>query len=561
MSLTVDQISYKYREDGKQILKDISFQIDDGEIACVVGPSGCGKSTLGEIISGVIPNLISNGILEGSFELPEPDKYSVAVGVVSQSPENQLFGYGVEDAIVFGLENRGFPSELIAERLEFVLDLLNIQHLRFRSVSTLSGGQRQAVCIASVLALEPKVLILDEPVSSLDPMGKQLVQQILNQLKETGQTTIIIDNNLDWCCEIVEQVIGLLDGEVAFCGEKEEFFTKFDLQKQLGVTIPQCVEIFRELKKQAPALPMFYTVEGAVDVLSPYAPNPAEAQSVTVNASSEEDAFLEVVDVEKYFGDFHALQGVNVRFPKGKVISIIGQNGSGKTTLVKHLNGLYTPTSGEVRFLGENLKNKTVAQISKDVILVFQHPEHMIFEETVYDELVFCAEAQGIEYKEEDALQVLKDFGLYEDRQEFPVNLSMGIKHILTVLSVLFSSAQVIIFDEPTLGMDAKLRMRLEEIIERLRAMGKTIIMISHETPFVFKQSDEILLLNKGKNVFYGPKEAFIENFNMLEEYNITVPPVIKLCRKFGLAPDIVTPDAFAEAFFAQYGVQAGGTQ
>ena len=137
----------------------------------------------------------------------------------------------------------------------------------------------------------------------------------------------------------------------------------------------------------------------------------------------------------------------------------------------------------------------------------------------------------------------------------------MGIKHILTVLSVLFSSAQVIIFDEPTLGMDAKLRMRLEEIIERLRAMGKTIIMISHETPFVFKQSDEILLLNKGKNVFYGPKEAFIENFNMLEEYNITVPPVIKLCRKFGLAPDIVTPDAFAEAFFAQYGVQAGGTQ
>ena len=561
MSLTVDQISYKYREDGKQILKDISFQIDDGEIACVVGPSGCGKSTLGEIISGVIPNLISNGILEGSFELPEPDKYSVAVGVVSQSPENQLFGYGVEDAIVFGLENRGFPSELIAERLEFVLDLLNIQHLRFRSVSTLSGGQRQAVCIASVLALEPKVLILDEPVSSLDPMGKQLVQQILNQLKETGQTTIIIDNNLDWCCEIVEQVIGLLDGEVAFCGEKEEFFTKFDLQKQLGVTIPQCVEIFRELKKQTPALPMFYTVEGAVDVLSSYAPNPAEAQSVTVNALSEEDAFLEVVDVEKYFGDFHALQGVNVRFPKGKVISIIGQNGSGKTTLVKHLNGLYTPTSGEVRFLGENLKDKTVAQISKDVILVFQHPEHMIFEETVYDELVFCAEAQGIEYKEEDALQVLKDFGLYEDRQEFPVNLSMGIKHILTVLSVLFSSAQVIIFDEPTLGMDAKLRMRLEEIIERLRAMGKTIIMISHETPFVFKQSDEILLLNKGKNVFYGPKEAFIENFNMLEEYNITVPPVIKLCRKFGLAPDIVTPDAFAEAFFAQYGVQAGGTQ
>ena len=561
MSLTVDKISYKYREDGKQILNNINFQIDDGEVACVVGPSGCGKSTLGEIISGVIPNLISTGVLEGSFTLSEPDEFGAAVSVVSQSPENQLFGYGVEDAIVFGLENRGYPGELISDRLEFVLDLLNIQHLRFRSVATLSGGQRQAVCIASALALQPKVLILDEPVSSLDPMGKQLVQRILYQLKETGQTTIIIDNNLDWCCDIVEQVIGLLDGEVAFCGTKEEFFTRFELQKQLGVTIPQCVEIFRELKKQVPSMPMFYTVAGAMEVLHTYAPQPAAAQPIAVDAGLQEPSFLDVVNVEKHFGDFHALQGVNIKFPRGKVISIIGQNGSGKTTLVKHLNGLYTPSSGEVQFLGESLKDKTVAQISRDVILVFQHPEHMIFEETVYKELVFCANAQGIAYKEEDALEILKEFQLYDAREEFPVNLSMGTKHILTILSVLFSSAQVIIFDEPTLGMDANLRLRLEEIIGRLRSMGKTIIMISHETPFVFRQSDEILLLNKGKNVFYGPREAFIKDFAMLEEYNIVVPPVIKLCREFGLAPDIVTPEAFADAYLAQYAEQIGGVQ
>lgn len=562
MSLKVDHITYQYRQDiDVQVLRDVSFEVEEQTIACVVGPSGCGKSTLGQIISGVIPDLISGGLIEGEFTVPEPEENCTAVGVVSQSPENQLFGYGVEDAIVFGLENQGLPFELIDERVEFVLDLLNIQHLRRRSVATLSGGQRQAVCIASVLALEPKVLILDEPVSSLDPKGKQLVQKILYQLKETGQTTLIIDNNLDWCSDIVEQVIGLDNGEVVFDGRKEAFYKRFDLQDKLGVTIPQSVEIYRELKSKFSSLPMFYTLDGASKELSSLLPKPASQQKISLSPDGPASSFLEVVDVEKYFEDFHALQGVNAAFPQGKVIAIIGQNGSGKTTLVKHLNGLYRPTSGDVLFQGKSIQDKSVAQISKDVILVFQHPEHMIFEETVYRELTFCAKAQGLEVKEDEVDEILKQFDLEESRDEFPVNLSMGKKHILTVLSVLFSSAQVIIFDEPTLGMDAKLKLRLEEIIARLKKMGKTVVMISHETPFVFKMSDEILLLNKGKEVFYGEKAAFIKDFEMLEEYDITVPPVIKLCRQFGLSPDIVTPEDFAAALETEYKKTAGGTQ
>lgn len=561
MSLTVDGIGYKYRSDGAEILKDIRFALDDGQIGCIVGPTGCGKTTLGLILSGVIPDLISTGELSGTFSIDGVEEGGCSVAVVSQSPENQLFGYGVEDAIVFGLENRGLPFEVIDERLEFVLDMLNIQHLRHRSVSTLSGGQRQAVCIASVLALEPKVLIMDEPVSSLDPNGKQLVQSILRQLKQTGQTTLIIDNNLDWCADIVEKVIGIDGGAIVFDGTKQAFFEDFDLQLQLGVTIPQSVEIYRELAGRMDQLSMFYTVGGAEAELSRFLPADGAEPKQPVPQEGSAPSYLDVVNVEKYFEDFHALKGLSAKFPQGKVISIIGQNGSGKTTLVKHLNGLYHPTSGEVLFLGQSIAGKSVAEISRDIILVFQHPEHMIFEETVYKELIFCANAQGISFSEDEANQVLAQYGLAEYAEEFPVNLAMGQKHILTILSVLFSSAQVVIFDEPTLGMDAKLKARLEEIIADLRSRGKTIIMISHETPFVFKMSDEILLMDTGREIFYGAKEEFISNYGLLEEYNITVPPVITLCRKFGLDPAIVTPAAFAQAFSQRCQAQPGGAE
>ena len=217
MEYKVNNISYKYTTDGPQVLKNVSFSIEQGKVTAIVGPSGCGKSTLVQIFSQVIPKLIGNGELEGSFDVPE----GTFVSVVSQNPENQLFGYGVEDAIAFGLENIGMPQAEIVERMEYVLDLLKLQYLRKRSVDNLSGGQRQSVCIASVLAMKPDILIMDEPVSSLDPNGKKMVQDILGELRDSGNTTVIVDNNLVWSAGIVDHVVGILDGEVVFDGSRD----------------------------------------------------------------------------------------------------------------------------------------------------------------------------------------------------------------------------------------------------------------------------------------------------------------------------------------------------
>ena len=530
MDYVVNVISYKYTPDGKEVLKKVSFTIEKGKVTAIVGPSGCGKSTLVQIFSKVIPKLIGNGELQGTFDVPE----GTFVSVVSQSPENQLFGYGVEDAIAFGMENLGLPQEEIMERMEYVLDLLNLQYLRNRSVANLSGGQRQAVCIASVLAMEPDILIMDEPVSSLDPNGKKMVQSILGQLSINGNTTVLVDNNLVWSAGIVDHVIGLLDGEVVFDGSRDDFFRDFELQERLGVIIPQEVEIYRELSRHFPGLDLFYTVEEGRKQIEKLI---CSKEFTNTEVSEEEkEPIITVHNLGKTFSDgFHALIDVNANVAKGKVVAILGQNGSGKTTFVKHLNGLYKPTEGDVRYRGESIIHKTVAKISKNIILVFQHPEHMLFEETVERELTFCARMQQVDFSEEQITEVLKAYHLEEERETFPLNLSMGKKHMLTILSVLFSSADVIVLDEPTLGMDGFLIKELADMIKRLSGEGKTVIMISHEIPLVFKTVDEAIILNQGEKIFEGSKDALARRDDIFENINIQLPPVVQLSKELGL--------------------------
>ena len=543
MNYTLKNLTYRYREDAPDVLSDVSLEIQKGAVTAVVGPSGCGKTTLVNILSGVIPKLENNGTLSGEMELGE----NALVSVVSQSPENQLFGYGVEDAIAFGMENMGLPPEEISERMEYVFDLLNLQYLRKRSVAALSGGQRQAVCIASVLAMQPDILIMDEPVSSLDPNGKKMVQGVLNQLRADGTTVLIVDNNLEWSAGIVDRVVGLFDGKVLFDGVKEAFFEDFALQEKLGVTIPQEAEIYRAMAGLDHDISMFYSMDGAIHELDQIFPQEDFTAPVPAEAAGEE-ALLTTHQLNKVFADgFQALKDINTSFPKGKVVAILGQNGSGRTTLVKHLNGLYKPTSGDVRYLGQSTLQKTVAQISRNIILVFQHPEHMLFEQTVTQEITFCARMQQLPFTDEQVAEVLSTYGLSADAETFPINLSMGKKHLLTILSVLFSSADVVILDEPTLGMDLHIKTQLEEIISYLKEQGKTVLIISHEIPLVFKIADSAVILSAGKKIFEGSKEALARREDIFSDINIALPPVVRLSKRYGFSKVCYSVAEFAE--------------
>ncbi|MBR0438389.1 MAG: ABC transporter ATP-binding protein [Clostridia bacterium] len=564
MSYSIKNITYQYSEDGPYVLDHVDLTIEEGTVTAVVGPSGSGKSTLVEILSGVIPKLITGGVLDGEMLLKHEGEDAL-ISVVSQSPENQLFGYGVEDAIAFGLENMGTPEEEVSERIEYVLDLLNLQHLRKRSVQALSGGQRQAVCIASVLAMNPQILIMDEPVSSLDPNGKKLIRNVLKQMKADNTTVLIVDNNLDWSADIVDRVVGLHEGKVLFEGTRDEFFHDFELQRTLGVMIPQEVEIYRTLKEMDIPVHMFYRYEDAEEQLDSLFP---------INENNDPDPVSEALgepiltthQLNKIFSDgFQGLKDINTSFPGGCVVAIMGQNGSGKTTLVKHLNGLHKPTSGDVRFRGTSIQGKSVAQISKSVILVFQHPEHMLFEQTVENELTFCARMQGLPYTDEDVISVLSTYGMAEDRETFPLNLSMGKKHLLTILSVLLSSAEVVILDEPTLGMDLKIRSQLEDIVRNLKNEGKTVIIISHEIPMLYRMMDYALILDRSVKIFEGTKQALSVRDDIFGSIEISLPPVVRLSRRYGFDHIAYEVADFAEEAHEMYkkinGTKEGGEE
>lgn len=529
MYYTLSDISYCYSAGGKKVLNQVSFGIEKGKITALVGPSGSGKSTLVQILSGVIPKLITGGELEGALDIPK----ETLISVVSQNPENQLFGYGVDDALAFGLENMGTPRPLIKERMNYVSDLLHIQHLRGRSIDNLSGGQRQAVCIASVLAMNPDILIMDEPVSSLDPNGKKLVRDILKALSDSKTTTLIVDSNLAWSADIVEHVVGLSEGCVLFDGGKDSFFSDFRMQEMLGVILPQQVELYRELSEASPELCSCASPEEAeVRILSLLEQEGHEKEKKQAVIKSDPSVIESRGLVKKFRNGVTALDHIDAVLPEGETVAVLGQNGSGKTTFFKSLNGLYKASSGEILFRGDSILTRSVAQISRDIIMVFQHPDHMLFEETVEREMTFCARMQGISIPAGKVEELLMRYGMGDDKDQFPLNLPMGKRHLLTILSVLFSRARVVLLDEPTLGMDRFLIQKLEQIISELKGEGRTVVLISHEIPLVFKVCDYVIVLNEGHKVFEGTKASLARQDELFEKIQISLPPVVQLSRK-----------------------------
>ncbi|MGQ4834656.1 MAG: energy-coupling factor ABC transporter ATP-binding protein [Candidatus Asgardarchaeia archaeon] len=245
----IKNLWYKYRGMDEWVLKDISLEVQEGEFVIIMGPSGCGKSTLCYTLNGIIPKLLG-GELKGSVYVAGRDvsKYDIAqmatiVGMVFQNPETQITSLTVEDEIAFGPENLALPREEIRRRVEYILDFLGMKDLRNRNPYALSGGQKQALAIASVLALEPKVLVLDEPTSMLDPVGQLLVSDIVSRLnKELKMTIIAVDHRVEWAAEHADRIIIMDEGRIVLSGEPHEVFSEKDRVMSIGFRPPQVTE-------------------------------------------------------------------------------------------------------------------------------------------------------------------------------------------------------------------------------------------------------------------------------------------------------------------------------
>mgnify|MGYP003766787529 FL=1 len=527
--VSLKDVTFSYKGSKRQALRGVSLDVKEGECVAILGPTGAGKSTLACVINGTVPRFIE-GKLTGDVVVDGqiPNNVGTAqmasrVGLVFGDPDTQLFGMTVEEDVAFGPANLGFDYETIMERITRAIEDMRLQGLEQRAPHRLSGGQKQATAIAGVYAMLPKIMVLDEPTSMLDPEGKARVFSIIRDLnKSFGMTIILIEQEVDDILELADRVFIMKSGEFVLGGTPEEVFAAVDELKEVGIRVPSIVEFGNLIG--ADKTP--FSVEEAVSTVKSGAWNKAivgdapiedrAAPGLSVGSESTQDTapILEAVDLEfRYPLGVKALDGASLEVYPGEFVAIVGQNGAGKTTLTRHFNGLLRPSAGDIRLFGKSVLNELTASLCATVGYVFQNPDEQLFCDTVEDELRFGPMNIGMDKDrmEESVRDILLDIGLDKYRQVWPRYLTKGERQRLALASVVAMEPEILIVDEPTTGLDWLESLQILDYLERLRKeKGKTILIITHDMNIVSLYAKRVVVMANGRVVGEGtPREVF----------------------------------------------------
>jgi len=519
MSLSIiktERIRYTYQRTGSQwILDDINLNIEQGEYVLLCGASGSGKSTLCRTFNGLIPHFYG-GSLKGEVYVAGliTTLHSVGdlfeqVGMVFQNPEAQLFNFTVKREIAFGLESLGLPRAEIKTRLAKISELVDISDLLNRNPHEISGGEQQLVSIAAILAIGPKLIVLDEPYANLDPYNVRRVRNLLKKIHREGVGVIISEHRLRYTVPDVQRMVVLHQGRVVLDGPPAEVLTK-DVES-FGLELPLAVRAGRQLGlKKLPldveALQSNVTSNQALPDLRPIplAPLPNDAETVL---KAEEISFV-------LSGDL-ILSQVSLTLKQGECLAVVGANGAGKTTLLKLLNGLYRASGGRVFMKGQDTAKRKVSQLARHVGIAFQNPNNQFFKLSVRDEIIVGAQALEC-YDEKWIQELTRMFRLEPLLDRSPYRLSGGEKKRVAFAAALAAKPSILAFDEPTAGQDGYFRRALGDFMSELRSRGQAVLLITHDLAFAEQHAHRWLLMSKGRMVAEGPPKKVMADNNAM---------------------------------------------
>lgn len=543
--IEVKDLKYRYPGTTELALDGVSFTVEKGEFIGIAGENGAGKSSLSQALLGLIPQFYK-GAYGGSVTVCGMDARNTPVselcrhvGLVFQNPFNQLSGAKntVYDEVGYGLQNLGFPPEEIRTRVESVLRCFGIWEYRDRNPFDLSGGQLQRVAICSVLAMNPDVLILDEPTSQLDPEGSEEVFHTVDELTKMGITIIMIEQKIEKLAGYCDRVLLMHQGHVVDYDTPRKIFSREDLY-DLGVNPPAYTRFARAnaLAFEDGTLPVTHaeTLELVKASGADRATLIASLRGMTAGVQMESAgaaATFQVQDLRfSYVKDREVLHGLNLALDH-RPTAIIGQNGAGKTTLVRVLKGLLKPDSGEIRYQGENLETKTVAELASRVGYVFQNPDDQIFKYKVLEEVMFGPLNIGMSQQEAEASahEALRMVGLDEKADENPYDLELSDRKMVAIASVLAMNTDVIILDEPTIAQSWNGREKIREIIQTQAAQGKLVIAILHDMDFVANSFARVIAMAHGEILADGAPAEVFRNHPVLEKAALAAPPLYEL--------------------------------
>ncbi len=540
----------KHDDDGNVIgarraIDEIDLNIEPGQFVAILGHNGSGKSTLAKHMNAILVPSGGSVWVDGKDTKEEENVWDVrqTSGMVFQNPDNQIIGTVVEEDVGFGPENLGVPTEDIWKRVEESLQAVGMLKYRHHSPNKLSGGQKQRVAIAGVVAMRPKCIVLDEPTAMLDPNGRKEVLRTLEELRKQEKVTVILITH--YMEEVIgaDRVIVMDQGHIVMDGTTREIFSRVEELKTYRLDVPQVTLVAYELKKKGYPIPDgILTSEELIEALSVCNIKGGKSAKIARKEKSKkgEQPILKLEKVNYVYSpgnayEKHALKEIDLEIFEGEFVGIIGHTGSGKSTLIQHMNGLVLATDGAIYFRGDNIYNKKydLRELRNHVGLVFQYPEHQLFEMDVLKDVCFGPKNQGLSEEEckERAIEALQLVGLPEKYySSSPFELSGGQKRRVAIAGVLAMKPKVLILDEPTAGLDPKGRDEILDQIAYLQKEGNlTVILVSHSMEDIAKYVDRIVVMNDGSKLYDDEPKAVFAQYKELENIGLAAPQVTYL--------------------------------
>ncbi|UUX91583.1 ABC transporter ATP-binding protein [Methanoplanus endosymbiosus] len=499
--ISVEDFSFSYNSGSvsqrKKALCSVNLEICSGEKVIIAGSSGSGKSTLIQALTGIIPWSVK-GLIRGSVHVRGMDTkdYSISdissvVGYVFQNPDHQIITNDVDSEIAFGPEQKGMDTADIESEIDLVTEALGISNLRGREIPELSWGEKQKVAIASVLALKPDLLLLDEPLSGLDSNSAVRLLKYLSMVNEKyGTAIVVVEHRIDHLDSFADRAVLLEDGKIVSDISAGEYFSAEYSDK------------YRPSRKSASEEIICHT-DIPDNLFYPELLGGKNNPGLNIRNINRPIPSLKVRNLfYAYPGQIkYVLKGLNADFFPGEATVIFGSNGSGKSTFGRHLNGLLRPVSGSVILNGEDLSGYTVAEASRQVSLLSQHADYQLFGETICEEVTFgprniYPDYACIDRNTEDVMEMLDILRLGMDAR--PLKLSVGEKQRVAITGCLATDTPVVVMDEPTLGLDFSLKERLGLLIMSLKRRGKTVIVFTHDREFGYSFADKVCIFRDG---------------------------------------------------------------
>ncbi|SES68928.1 energy-coupling factor transport system ATP-binding protein [Methanococcoides vulcani] len=538
--IVIEDLWYTYPGRNEPTLRGIDLTIEEGEFVLITGPTGCGKSTLLKMLNGIIPHE-SGGEMTGKVNINDVNTADSCMmdlaqltGLVFQNPDDQIFSTVVEDEIAFGPENLCFSKSEIDRRVLDSLEMVGMSDHRYAQTSKLSGGQKQRICIASMLAMMPGILVLDEPISQLDPKGAADVMHTIRELnRKLDLTIVLVEHRLHEIAHLVDRIVVMDEGKIVLDAPISKAFEHIGLFHSLGLRIPETVELFHRLGYDR--LPLL--VDDALDMLG----KQSGCNTVPLYESSDYpneqcnrgDPVISITDV--WFGyekDTMVLKGIDLDIHEGERVALMGTNGSGKSTLLLHLSAMLKPDKGSVEIMGIDTGSKGPYSFASKVGLVFQNPDLMLFCDSVEEEVRFAPSNLGLEDPVQMAGNALESMSILDLRLDPPQALSRGQRLRTAVASVLSVQPKLMLLDEPTTGQD---KLHIEQMMEHFVKNDNTLVFCTHDVETAIRYATRIVVMNEGTVLADGDSRGVFKDVEVLERASLKQPCAMQIARSLGL--------------------------